>query len=72
MLHSAGTLPLLLLQLVPAVRWLLVSSPTSAALLFGGENVTRRHIRHTSMALPTGMKLAETLRWGKPQPPSVV
>jgi hypothetical protein len=38
----------------------------------GGENVTRRHIRHTSMALPTGMVLAETLRWGKPQPPSVV
>jgi hypothetical protein len=35
---------------------------------FGGENVTRRHIRHTSMALPTGMELAETLRWGKPNP----
>jgi hypothetical protein len=34
----------------------------------GGENVTRRHIRHTSMALPTGMELAETLRWGKPNP----
>jgi hypothetical protein len=39
---------------------------------YGGENVTRRHIRHTSMALPTGMELAETLRWGKPRPPSVV
>jgi hypothetical protein len=33
-------------------------------LQFGGENVTRRHIRHTSMALPTGMELAETLRGG--------
>jgi hypothetical protein len=32
--------------------------------IVGGENVTRRHIRHTSMALPTGMVLAETLRWG--------
>ena len=42
------------------------------AYFLGGENVTRRHIRHTSMALPTGMELAETLRWGKFQPPSVV
>jgi hypothetical protein len=44
--------------------------------LGGGEkNVTRRHIRHTSMALPTGMELAETLRWGKPRrvtPPTPV
>ena len=35
----------------------------------GGRGVTRRHIRHTSMALPTGIVPAETLRWGKPQPP---
>jgi hypothetical protein len=35
---------------------------------WGRENFTRRHIRHTSMALPTGMELAETLRWGKPNP----
>jgi hypothetical protein len=41
-------------------------------VIFGGSNVTRRHIRHTSMALPTGMELAETLRWGKLRPPSVV
>ena len=28
----------------------------------GGENVTRRHIRYTSAALPTGIVPAETLR----------
>jgi hypothetical protein len=38
----------------------------------GGENVTRRHTRHTSMALPTGIVPAKTPRWGKPRPPSVV
>ena len=32
----------------------------------GGENVTRRQIRHTSMALPTGIEPVETVRWGKP------
>jgi acetyl esterase/lipase len=47
-----------------------LASPVEAD--YGGRNVTRRHIRHTSMALPTGIAPAETLRWGKPRPPSVV
>ena len=29
--------------------------PAYGIHIFGGENVTRRHIRHTSMALPTGI-----------------
>jgi hypothetical protein len=29
--------------------------------ILGEKMLTRRHIRHTSMALPTGMELAETL-----------
>jgi hypothetical protein len=38
------------------------------ALLLGGGGVTRRHIRHTLMALRTGIVAAVTLRWGNPTP----
>jgi hypothetical protein len=57
MLLSSLLLLLLLLLvqvtvLTPTGAQVELSVPTS-----GGESVTRRHIRHTSMALPTGMEL---------------
>mgnify|MGYP001807581208 CR=1 FL=1 len=41
-------------------------------LILGGDDVTRRHICHTAMALPTGIVPAGTLGWGQPRPPSVL
>ena len=69
--HFGQLLCLCVMGLV-ALRAGRLSQVHQVGVIKGGENVTRRHIRHTSMALPTGMELAETLRWGKPQPPSVV
>jgi hypothetical protein len=36
-----------------------------SGIFLGEKKVTSRHVRHTSMALPTGIEPDETLRWGQ-------